>query len=358
MSDFIHCLDLCKLLHQEIIQPALDVAFPGLPYAAAVIGAGSEVLGFDDMISSDHDWSPHVTLFLNGDDCARDGDAVRGALREALPPSFQGYPVSMGPPSHDYRCTEVRTVRDFILSYLSFDPNNDLQPLDWLTFPEQKLRSITAGAVYHDGVGLEALRHRFAYYPHDVWIYLLLAGWGRIGQEEHLMGRAGSAGDEVGAAIIASRLVRDLMRLCFLMEKQYAPYPKWFGTAFKTLKCADGLLPILQEIQLAPTWEEREKHFAEAWERLGAIHNALDITEPIQVEYSPFFTRPYRVCSPKCSGGSFMDAMRGQIKDPKISRLTVRGLFGGIDQWSDSTDILDNPSWRGILKGLYDFAAS
>jgi hypothetical protein len=73
------------------------------------------------------------------------------------------------------------------------------------------------------------------------------------------MGRAGTAGDEVGSAIIGSRLVRDLMRLCFLIEKQYPPFPKWFGTAFKHLKCAEGLLPLLRRVLPAQKWEERER---------------------------------------------------------------------------------------------------
>jgi hypothetical protein len=47
------------------------------------------------------------------------------------------------------------------------------------------------------------------------------------------MPRAGFVGDELGSALIGSRLVRDIMNLCFLLEKQYAPYPKWFGTAFQ-----------------------------------------------------------------------------------------------------------------------------
>lgn len=38
------------------------------------------------------------------------------------------------------------------------------------------------------------------------------------------------------------------MRLCFLMEKQYAPYPKWFGTAFAQLDCAERLLPVFEEV--------------------------------------------------------------------------------------------------------------
>jgi hypothetical protein len=37
------------------------------------------------------------------------------------------------------------------------------------------------------------------------------------------MPRAGLAGDELGSAVIAARLVRDCMSLCFLMEWQCAP---------------------------------------------------------------------------------------------------------------------------------------
>lgn len=121
---------------------------------------------------------------------------------------------------------------------MNFDIDQEIELADWLTFPEQKLRTITAGEVFDDHIGVEDVRRRFAWYPNDVWLYLLASGWNRIGQEEHLMGRAGLAGDEIGSALIASRLVRDIMRLCFLMERSYSPYPKWFGTAFRRLACA------------------------------------------------------------------------------------------------------------------------
>jgi len=42
-----------------------------------------------------------------------------------------------------------------------------------------------------------------------IWLYLLASAWSRIGQEEHLMGRAGSVADEIGSAIIASRRLFD-----------------------------------------------------------------------------------------------------------------------------------------------------
>jgi Domain of unknown function (DUF4037) len=46
-------------------------------------------------------------------------------------------------------------------------------------------------------------------------------------------------------ALIGARLVHDIMNLCFLLEKQYAPYPKWFGTAFQQLHSAKELGPLL-----------------------------------------------------------------------------------------------------------------
>ena len=42
-----------------------------LPYAAALVGGGSQVLGYDTPMSTDHDWGPAVTLFLPEDEAGR-----------------------------------------------------------------------------------------------------------------------------------------------------------------------------------------------------------------------------------------------------------------------------------------------
>src|SRR4029453_11518452 len=36
----------------------------GVPHAAALLGNGSEVLGYDDEVSTDHDFGPRVQVFL------------------------------------------------------------------------------------------------------------------------------------------------------------------------------------------------------------------------------------------------------------------------------------------------------
>lgn len=165
------------------------------------------------------------------------------------------------------------------------------------------------------------------------------------------MGRAGSVGDEIGSAIIGARLARDLMRLGFLMEKQYAPYPKWLGAAFARLACAGELLPLLGGALSAQTWPERERHLCAAYERVAAGHNALGITEPLSTEAFPFFSRPFRVIG----GGRFAQAIRARIDDPAVRRIAGRRLIGGVDQFSDSTDLLAHPrSWRQTLRRLYE----
>src|SRR6185503_10657852 len=99
-----------------------------------------------------------------------------------LPASFHGYSTNFTPPNpednnvqllHDVDTgpinhrVEILTIRGFFLDYLNFNIEESIEPADWLTFPEQKLRTITGGEVYDDGVGLQAVRDRFNYYPHE-----------------------------------------------------------------------------------------------------------------------------------------------------------------------------------------------
>ena len=71
-----------------------------------------------------------------------------------------------------------------------------------------------------------------------MWLWQLACQWRRIAKEEPFPGRAAEAGDQLGCRVLVARLVRDVMRLCFLLERRYAPYPKWLGTAFARLDSA------------------------------------------------------------------------------------------------------------------------
>lgn len=364
MPPFIPGLTLCGDFYREVVRPLLDDAFPYLLHSAGLIGSGSEVLGFDDEMSTDHHWGPRVQLFVSETDYPQVAAPIHARLAERLPYTFRGYSTNFSDPdpndngvqhltvlqsgSVNHRVS-VSTIRGFVQSYWGFDISSPTTPADWLTFPQQKLRTLTGGAVYHDDIGLEAIRARFAWYPQDVWLYLLAAGWARIGQEEHLMGRAGLVGDELGSALLGSRLVRDVMRLAFLMERQYAPYPKWFGTAFSRLGCAAELTPHLLAAQTAATWQEREGHLLPAYEALARMHNRLGLTEPMPETVRDFFGRPFRVIALH----GYADALLSRISDPAMRAIASRRPIGSVDLFSDSTDLLEGTNWRPMLRHLY-----
>jgi hypothetical protein len=50
----------------------------------------------------------------------------------------------------------------------------------------------------------------------------------------------------------------------------------------------------------------------------------------------------------------FADALLARIADPAVRRIAVRPPIGGIDQVSDSTDLVSHAAWRPTLRGLYE----
>ncbi len=143
--DFIPGLELSRQFYRELVRPRLEAHFPNIPHSAALIGYGSEVLGFDTVRSTDHDWGPRVMLFLEEGDYAAQGEAVQNTLLEEMPGTFRNYPLEPQNNTKNSRCIEVHSVRAFLLGYLGFDIQETLQPADWLTIPSQKLRGFTQG---------------------------------------------------------------------------------------------------------------------------------------------------------------------------------------------------------------------
>jgi hypothetical protein len=345
--EFIPGLELSERFYEGAVKPILASRFPDLTYSAALIGSGSEVLGFDTPQSTDHDWGPRLMLFLGEADHEVHHQEIDRTLRQELPVEVHGYPTNFG--LHDdgtpvmaatergpvHHGVAFLTVRRFFEHILNFDPTGDIRAVDWVGVPEHRLRMLTAGRVFHDGLGqLAPIRARLRYYPDDVWFYLLAAQWRRIAQEEAFMGRCGQVGDALGSRLIAAGLVRDLMRLCFLMERRYAPFVKWFGSAFAQLDCARELRPTLTRVLEAGSWRTRQAHLTAAYEFVAEMHNALGITGLLTTEVSPYHSRPFLVIH----ADRFVEAIRAEIKSEDV--LALPEHLGSIEQFVDATDAL------------------
>lgn len=350
MPAFIPGLELSRRFYHEAVRPVLDHAVPGVVHSAARLGGGSEVLGFDTARSMDHEWGPRLQIFLSPQDATRHGARVREQLSDRLPKTFCGYPthfasvggeagigvmqVTDGPVRHRVDVSDPAT---WFTGQLGFDPSEGVTLADWLATPTQLLAEVTTGAVFHDGLGrLGPARSNLGWYPPDLWRYVLACQWQRISQEEAFVGRCGEVGDELGSAVVAARLVRELMRLCLLMERRYPPYSKWLGTAFARIPQGRRLGPDLGAALAATDWHTREQHLARAYEAIAALHNQLALTDPVDPTTRPYHDRPFQVLHAE----RFTAALTARITDPAIRSLP---LTGAVDQFVDSTDVLGRP---------------
>jgi hypothetical protein len=349
-------LELSRRFYFEAVRPILERRFPRLEHAAALIGAGSEVLGFDDDVSADHHWGPRVQLFPR--DLAPAAEIYQ-ALVDELPVEFGGYSTSFGPPNeqgtrmlvaveHGPVAHRVDTLdlRAYLRDQLGVDPLERFGVVDWLVTPTQRLLELTAGAVFADPIGdLTRTRELLAWYPHDVWLVAMAGHWRRIAELEHLCGRAASRGDEIGSRTIAASLVRDLMKLALLQERRYPPYPKWLGTAYERLGRKDA--PALEQVLAAGTWPKREHGLVEAYEAVARRHEELAVTEPVEPSVRQFWNRPFRVLF----ADRFVDALLDAVSD---RRLAAAASAGAIDAVCDNVHVLTRPLlWRRLVN-LYD----
>jgi GNAT superfamily N-acetyltransferase len=306
-------LALSRRLYDDVVAPQLRAA--GIDHAACLLGPGSEVLGFDDARSTDHDFGARLQV-LTGRVVTLD-----------LPEHFDEWPVMV----------EVTTPGTLLTRLVGFDPSRPGRPTldDWLLTPSQRLLEATAGAVHHDGPGtLTAARAALAWYPHDVWLHALACQWRRVAQEEPFAGRAGEAGGDLRSRQLAARVARDLVRLAFLLERRHAPYGKWLGTAFAGLDAAAAVGPLLGRALGAAGWEDRSRALAEAASELARRHDGLGVTEPLDPSPRRFWDRPYLVLD----ADRYALACERAITDPAVRALPRHR--GTIDQWVDGTDAL------------------
>jgi hypothetical protein len=340
MPGFVSGLELSGAFYLEAVAPLIG----DVPHTAGLLGWGSDVLGFDTSRSTDHGWGPRLQVFVGAEHVG----PLRDVIEAGLPDEFRGRPTRFGwdevPVSHH---VDIASLDDWLRESLGFNPSEGVPLRDWLSTPQQILLELTAGAVFHDDLGeLAAVREAVAWYPDQVWLWLLACPWRRIDQEEPFVGRAAEVGDQLGSRVVATRLVRDLMRLSFLLERRYAPYSKWLGSAFAKLDSHAEIGAAFVDALAAEDYDQREAALVAAVEALATRHNALGLTSPVDATVRLFHGRPFRVLG----SGRFVDACLARVTDPWLKSLP---LVGAIDQFADSTDVLSSPRRFRELGNIY-----
>lgn len=348
---------LCRRFYDECVRGIIEEKFPQLRYSAGLLGFGSDVLGYDDDVSQDHDWGPRLYIFIS-DGEQIPADAIYSALSENLPHKFLGYPVGFGEPDEhgvsamDGAATYIRpritivTFAEFLKNCLGVRDVAALTPAHWLAFSEHKLLSLQAGLLFRDELHISDALKKISYYPRDVWLYLIMSDWSCLAEERAFVKRAGSRGDDIGSRIICARLAHRVMHLCFLYEKKFAAYPKWFGTQFNELACAPYIKPILEKALSAADLSQRETAIAEAQAALIKLHNRAGLTEPIAAGLHGYYTREITVAD----SDAVYIAMKKLVSETPLANLPPMGSLSGI---GNLVVLAEDPQNLGRIMELY-----
>jgi hypothetical protein len=329
---------LSRAYYDELVGPAIAARWPVLPHAAARLGSGSDVLGYDDAVSRDHDWGLRLNLFVP----RPIAEQVDAHLDAVLPDSFGGYPTRFATtwdPQVRHR-VQVEDVSTFVVSRTGITAADPLSVADWLSLTGQAVLEVTAGPVFADTAGeLTAVRERLAWYPHDVWVYVVATDWVRVAQELPFVGRAAEHGDDLGSRVIASRLVGVAMHLAHLLERRWPPYSKWAGTSLSRLPDASAAAEPLLRALNARGWRTREDGLVEALRALHRLQRLVGLPaldDPVDA----FWDRRYRGIRDQVA-----TVLEESITDPVV-RALPRGV-GSTEQCSDNVDILVTvpPPW-------------
>jgi len=274
MGKFIPGMQLSEQLYTQIVKEIITRSFPKLKYSAGLIDYGSDVLGYDNEVSKDHQWGPRLSIFLSTSDIIEYGEKLENTLSEQLPQDFLGFSTNFSGTKLDFirhmevpvdnrikHIIRIHSLEEFFQQHLGLDIQRKFSIENWLYFPQQRLITIRKGKIFHDDLNASKIKQMLFYYPDDIWFYLLACEWDKISVEESFVGRCGDVSDEIGSTLIANRIIQHIMNICFLQEKQYIPYSKWFGTAFKELKGSIILTPIISEILHSKNWIERQAGF-------------------------------------------------------------------------------------------------
>ena len=231
-------LELSRAYFEECGLPVLKSEFSEiLPLLAiGLVGSGSECFGFDDELSTDHDFEPGFCVFLPDEAVVdRRSAFLLERAYSKLPKTFNGFSKSLVSPAGGSRHGVIRTA-DFYLSRCG-SQSGDLSVTDWLSIPEYSLAETVNGEIFYDGYGeFSEIRGRLSAYPDDIRKKKLagyLLNMEQAGQYNY--GRCVKRGDNAAAQMAVFEFVNAFLHVAFLINRKYMPYYKWAFRAFSEL---------------------------------------------------------------------------------------------------------------------------
>jgi hypothetical protein len=262
-------LEIARRFFFEWGLPFVQREFPELAdrVAAGMMTGGSEVIGADDRYSRDHGWGPQFEIFLITEDFKRHGKRLERVMNQAAPKKFLGYGLHhFGRPQDKVEVSSINAVFLWLFNR-KYPPK---RARDWfarvkgdrLVDHESRLYFLKHGALFHDALGeFSARKELFSEYPRDVRLKLIAnACWDIWSCGEYkFCYRLVYRENPIAVQIALGHFVQNLMRLCFLLNNDFAPYWMWLFHEFKKLPEARYLGPKIRRLTAIDDVEEQKQ---------------------------------------------------------------------------------------------------
>jgi len=226
-------IKLSESFFNEIVYPYLNNNYIFLLkyISVALLGEGSEVLGYDDNISKDHNYSARLILFIEDSKYTKFGNELEQNIIKNCPDSFMDIEIL----KKGY-CKSISVVplKSFFLDYLNIK-NNSIKKTDWIKLDEQKLVEITAGKIFFDsGNQLKKIREFYSFYPDEIKWFLVYQGFQRLSESDGII-RAVKRKDHISSNLYIGSFIYFAIKIFHTINDEYCPYTKWMGENLKKI---------------------------------------------------------------------------------------------------------------------------
>lgn len=307
---------------------ALEEKFPELSgqFAAGLVGHGSECLGFDDALSSDHDFGPAFCVWLPESLYQKYGQECQ-KYYDALPQSFAGCEARKVTRFGEGR-VGVLCLEDFYYGLIGLDhvPQNNME---WMRVPEERLLLATNGAVFLDDRGqfLDIRKGLLQFYPEDVLLKKLAARTAAMAQSgQYNYSRLSSRGEWTGAFLALEDFIKNTCSAVHLLNRRYTPYYKWMHRSLRDMACLGEVYGLID--QLTASFDSRQ-----AWTDAGpedflyGIINTKDSRAVLIETICQLVILQLEEQGLSEAHDMYLEAhaisMMGKIRDPKIASMQL-----------------------------------
>ena len=257
-------MDLSKLYFEKVYMPKIKERFPDLysRIAVGLSGEGSECFGFDDEISTDHDFGPSCCIWLSDEDYNKYERELNEVIDE-LPKEFMGYKALEKSEWGNNR-RGVLKISDWYYKFLGVK-NAPENIDDWLKIPETNLSIAVNGEVFLDNLGqFSKIREKLIeYYPEDIRKNKIATRCMKISQSgQYNFFRCMNRNEILAARMAENEFISEVIHMIYLLNKKYLIFYKWAPRGLKNLPILGEIISkILNEIIEKNLYDTKGKEF-------------------------------------------------------------------------------------------------